>query len=125
MRPTVENLADRYEYIFIGEVTSESGVFNSWTVVSTEYSIRTAMVFKGDVGERVTLWSKRSEAACGRNYEVGSSYVFFAAGEWWGYRSGLCTSALVERSEALIRNLYDTLSPNKSFNGDAAKGHAR
>ncbi len=105
--PIIDHL-DRYSsHVFIGEVKSKSGWLSLFNNV---YSVEIETAYKGSVGNSVTLWSGKIEDGCGRVYEVGEKYVFFAKREYLGYESGLCTSWPIERyGEDLlesIRNKY-------------------
>lgn len=89
-RPPTESLASAAA-VFEGRAVAQRGPDDASGVDPIVYEFEVARRWKGEVGERVTITTAASSAACGRRYEIGEAYLLYAYEADGILRDGMCS----------------------------------
>lgn len=85
-------------------------------------TFRVSRVFKGELGEEVTVKTAGNSAACGYGFEEGASYVVYARAQDEGLSTGLCSGTKrADDAEADFAVLGAGVVPVDPSNGPGAE----
>ena len=73
----IDEAFEHYDSIFVGVVTSEEPSQTGSQIL--KFNFRVSETYKGDPGERRTVYSHHFESACGYYFHEGLEYLVFAS----------------------------------------------
>ena len=114
-RPPTESLASAAA-VFEGRAVARRGPDDAGGVDPIVYEFEVARRWKGEVGERVTIHTAASSAACGRRYEIDEAYLLYAYEAGGVLRDSICsrTRRIIEADADL-----EALGPGQPPVGDS------
>ncbi len=107
VNPESEGFIEAKDSIFIGEVKKRKWIFS---LSKNLYRFKVEKTLRGSFPNELNLWSQKSGAACGYNYQKNEKYLVVAYKSKKKYYSGLCSSWPISSNTA--KTLLEEIEKN-------------